>query len=638
MRDHIPIPIDEFKGFWSRGDAESCPIGYQTELINFKFIEGGIETRDGLDVVIATTTIMKMYYFPDASNQREGFIVLKSDTKLYHIYDNTGSGGWVTFQISNAIAGMTDFAFASKDGRAYLTPSANNNAGALPGEFLYVYDGLATTMMRKAGGTPITGALTAVNSGTAGTVEKGIHVFGVVAETNTGFQTEIGPVILPTVTADGTKKVDISTVAAGPSTTVKRHIVGSKAIDSTTYSGNPRDYELFFIPGATINNNTGGGTITVDFTDGSLVESAAHLLDLFSEIPAGGGLGFYHDRLLIWGLSDGTTDGNPTFVNEVLVSTPGEPESFDAVSGLLLPPREGIGITYCQEYRDVLYVAKFNRTYAFNDNGDDPVTWPSTVLDQGLGIAKRGVASIWTYGGINIESLIVINDEGIHLFSGTFNKPELSYVISDFWKTIDKNHLRNGRVHAYIDSTLQRLYVIIPQYYMILEGDFANGLTADKIRWSKWIFNADINTIMLFDKDNLLYIGANTGIHYVKPGKTDDLVSGFAAQKIPDPTCITALVNNIEPDDDNIYHYGGARIRVVGSGNIIPKLHNLDDTQIQTLATIVLALAPARYYFILANMLSQRARLELATTVKDEHIKINKINMYTKLTYTMYPA
>jgi hypothetical protein len=635
MRDHNPIKIEDFGGFFDRGDLDTVPLNHSTELINFKFNKSDIETRDGLETRMSGFGVLRMYYFPDAAIQENiSLLVLKDDHKIYHIY---GDNWDHSFEVSNAITAMTDFVFTEYYGRAYISPTVKNNAGGVSNEFTYVYDGKALAKMRKIAGTPITGALTVTNSGTAGNVDEGIHVFGIVAESDTGFQSEIGPATLPTVTAPGAKKIDI-TAASGPTTTVKRHIVASKAIKADLYTGNPKDYELFFVPDGVINNNTNGATITVDFADGSLVESAAHLIDLFSELPSCGGFGWYHGRLLLWGVGDGTVDGNQTFVNEVLVSLPDEPEAFDAVNGLLLIPRDGIGVTYCQEYRDILYVANFNRTYTFNDNGDDPTSWPSTKLDEGIGIAKKGVSSVWITGGINTEALVVFSDGGIYIFNGLFNQPELSYKIRDYWIVLNKNDLRNGRIHAYTDSTNKLIYFCIPDLSTILVCDYSEGLTFENVRWSKWTFDATPETITLIDKDYTLYIGFSTGIGYIKVGKLNDTIPGSSATAIPNPTITSSMMNNPEPEDENIYHFGGTRIRAAGSGNLRPTLFGLDDSPTQTLAVMSLTSLPTREPFFLANLVSQRARIRLQTTAINEHVRISRVIMYTKFMYTMFPA
>src|SRR5882724_6921558 len=209
MRNHDPILIEDMNGYWNRGDIDTCPPEHFTEFINHKTIEGGFQTRDGVRVVKASTSPLRIWPYPD-SGVGDGYLELRADNKIYHVYGGISFGvpSFTVFQVSNAITGMTDFAFVSINGRAYISPCTSTNLGGLSGEFIYVYDGGGVNMMRKAAGTgPTTaeGAMTAANSATAGNVEAGIHVFGVVYETNSGFLTQIGPsTAYPTVNADGT--------------------------------------------------------------------------------------------------------------------------------------------------------------------------------------------------------------------------------------------------------------------------------------------------------------------------------------------------------------------------------------------------------------------------------------------------
>lgn len=638
MRDHEPVFIEEFNGLYLRGDGFPCPIDHSPEFSNLKFNQSGFQTRSGLGVFLASATnILKYYYYPDAP-AGDGYLVLKSDNKIYHLVGAIGA--FVSFTVSNAIATMTDFAFVSINGRAFLSPTVNTNLGGLPGEFLYVYEGDQTTMMRKAGGTAPTtaeGNMVVVDSASAGHIEAGIHVLGVVYETNSGFLTQIGIDILPTWTAAGAKKADVSAIpvfAGGGGTLItKRHLVASKFITATNYNGDPKSYQLFFVPNGTIANNT-STTLTIDFFDSELIEDASHLLDLLAEIPAVGGLSTYHGRMIGWDTA--------TNINEVLVSYGGEPEAFDAVTGLLLVPREGIGITRCQQYRDILYVFKNIKTYGFNDNGDVPTSWSSMVVDDGLGAGKEGVSNVGTYGGINTEALILINEQGVSLFTGLFNKPELSFKIRDFWLSLNRGDIRTGKIAAYIDSINQLLYICNPASNMIILGDFANGLSAETIRWSQWLFDLAPNTIGLFDKDNKLVMGSATGLHYINIGATSDVINGTGTVKIPNPTYSTALINNSDgmhpQDDENIYHFGGTRIRVTGAGNLIPTLKGLDNVITSVLSTLAMASAPGREKVILANMLNQRARLVLQTTAIDETMNINQIILYVKPIYMSYPG
>lgn len=637
MRGHNPLIVDKFKGFWSRGDLEACPIDHSTEFINCKTIESGFQTRDGLAVAIQTSAnVLRMYNYPDAG-VGDGFLVLESDNKIYHYYGGISGGvpSFTKFQVSNAITNMTDFAFVSITGHAYISPSSSSNLGGLTGEFVYFYDGGGVNMMRHAAGVAPTnadGALAAANSATAGNVQAGIHVFGVVYETNSGFLTQIGPDTLATVTATGTKSVDLSNIpifsGGGGTLVIARWLVASAFINAIDYTGDPRQYQLFFIPGGVINDNT-TTTLTVNFYDASLDEDASYLLDIKPTIPAVSGLGTYHNRMIAW-------DSVDYGINIAMVSYAGEPEAIDAVSGLIEVPLEGTGITYCQEYRDVLYVMKFNRMIAFTDNGDVPTSWPSADIDQGLGCGKNGLSIVGDNGGgTNIEFLIMINEQGIYTFSGILNVPELSWKIKDYWASLTILNINVGQIGAFTDPLHQMLYIVIPELNTILVGDYSDGLDQINIKWSKWEFANAPTCICLFDKDNKLMVGFDQGVHWIEIGLTNDTYAGGSAAAIPNPTMITAQLP--QGQDDNILHFGAIRPRVLGSGNLRTEIYGLDQVYFQILAVYAMGVSPGNEPVILCNLLSQRARIQFQTTAINETMKFSRLTLFIKPTYTSYP-
>lgn len=643
MRGHDPLLVEELNGYWNRGDTDTCPPDHFTEFINHRTIESGFETRYGVREIKASTSPLRIWPYPD-SQLGDGYLELRSDNKIYHSWGGISAGvpSFTTFQVSNVITGMTDFAFISINGRAYISPSTSTNLGGLPGEFIYVYDGGGVNMMRKAAGTGPTiaeGAMTAANSATAGNVEAGIHVFGVVYETNSGYLTQIGPsAAYPTVNATGGFKVDLAAIpifgGGGGTLITKRHIVASKLIDPTTYNGDPASYQLFFVPGGTIANNT-TTTLTVNFFDSELIDDASHLLDLLPELPSVSGFGTYHNRMLAWDIADDFGDANDG-INVCMVSYAGEPEAIDTINGFIQVPRLGTGITYCQEYRDVLYVMQFNKISAFNDNGDVPTSWPSAVVDQGLGCGKYGVVQVGIYGGINVENFITLNDQGIYMFTGNLATPELSWKIKDYWRSINFADIILGKVQGYNDSLNQFLYIVLPNQGTILVGDYSDGLTAEKIKWSKWTFSNTPGSILLFDKDNKLFISFPSGIHWIAPLTTNDTYAGASAVKIPDPIVIGALLPNT--NDDNQMHYCGARLRVSGSGTLRCKLYGLDNTVTNTLPNQTLSTTPGKEYFLLGTLVSQKARLEMKTTGINETFKVNRYTLFSKAIYTSYPS
>src|SRR5688572_1506948 len=197
------------------------------------------------------------------------------------------------------------------------------------------------------------GALNAANSSTNGGVDLGLHIYGVVYETNSGYLTAPGPEFFAVQThAIGTKKITLTNVPTGGAAVTKRHIVASKAI--LNYTGDQTGYQLFFVPGGEIADNV-TTTITLDFFDIDLLEDASHLIDNFDEIPAAAVMTTYNNRLVI---ANGDFGEGTAYV-----SAAGEPEAFDEADGFLLPPYPSEHITNAQEFRDTLYILKKNRTF-----------------------------------------------------------------------------------------------------------------------------------------------------------------------------------------------------------------------------------------------------------------------------------
>jgi len=505
MRNHSPVLIEEFNGLWRRGDPESTPMDHFSDCNNLQFIQSGFRTRDGIDVVNVggktISDVVRMYMYVHQND--EGLLVLDSHGNIYHTKSPTPLVPILS------VTGMTDFAFVNISGRAYISP--HDGAIGLQDEFVYMYDGEGNPARAAAGNKPVDadGALAAANSATVGNVEAGIHIFGVVYETDSGFLSSFGPDTLPTVTTPGNKKVDLSNIPISPSSSVTaRRVVASKLIQTANYTGNTRGYQLYFVPNGRIADNT-TTTLPVNFYDAELLEDASHLEDLFEAIPAGAVMGIFHNRMIV-GSVFGAFNNDPSLDESGLNSTaylsfPGEPEAIDQVDGLIVAPLDSKPLTNAQEYRDVLYIFKQTRTLAYTDNGDNPTSWPLIAIDQGVGASIHGIATVLDSGGINVDYLLVTSLDGIMLFNGAYNRPELTWKIKDFWAELDRDNFKY--IQLVNDSVDQKIYMCLPDRKM-LYADYSNGLAADKIRWCPWEFRARITTITLINI-NALVVGSD---------------------------------------------------------------------------------------------------------------------------------
>jgi hypothetical protein len=202
---------------------------------------------------------------------------------------------------------------------------------------------------------------------------------------------------------------------------------------------------------------------------------------------------------------DGTTDpSKPDNRSVAWLSAPGEPEAINQVDGLLIAPLDGNPLTYAQEFRDILYLFKKTRTFAYSDNSDEPATWKEELLDQGVGCPVHGIATVLDSGGVNVDFLLVADFSGLMLFNGTYARPELSWKIEDYWTSIVHNNFR--QIQFVNDSLNKKIWMVLPDPNRnhLLFADYANGLDAKNIRWSRWIYPAEMSTVTLIETDKVV--------------------------------------------------------------------------------------------------------------------------------------
>jgi hypothetical protein len=464
-----------------------------TECNNLKFIgDNSFGSRDGIglhqNVAVPLSNVLRIYNYP--TTDENTLLVLISGGDIYHVVDSTTVHGPIL-----SIAGMTDFGFVPYAGRAYITPFFTELVGDLNRErglqnnFLYVYKGDGTAA-RKAAGTAPTVAATVAN-GAVGYTDAGIHIFGYVFETDTGYLSAPGGLVAFTTSA--LLSLNFSTIAVSPSVSVtKRHLVASKVIQ--TYNGDVNGYQLYFIPNGTIAGNIVTVLNGVSFYDQDLLLDASHLSDNFSEIPAGVGLCTYHNRLVTYCTYDNVSVG--------YVSATGEPEAINQINGVLLFPPDGNPLTNATELRDVLYMFKRGRTGSFVDNGDEPATWPYSNVDNAMGTGVHGIATVLDSGSSNIDYLVVATFKGVTMFNGRYILPELTWKIQTTWLTQDFKN-KNRVIQIVNDSVNQLLYIVMTDR-TVMFGNYSNGFDPKSIRWCPWTFWVFVNSLALVNVNELI--------------------------------------------------------------------------------------------------------------------------------------
>lgn len=381
----------------------------------------------------------------------------------------------------------------------YLAATINNNTDK---DIVINIDDAGLVTAFSAGSLPVptdNNALHASNGTDKGYCDFGLHVIGVVYETDTGFLSAPGPEVLAVQTfVNEQRSIIIDNIPISSDTAVvARWIVASKVI--SLFNGDDRGFQLFLVPNGRIDNNT-DTSLTISFFDSDLLDDASHLIDNFSEIPAFAVLSTYHNRLV------GAAEFSNISVSRL--SAIGEPEAINQVDGLIQMPPDGNSITAAQEFRDILYLFKQTKTSAYADNGNEPTDWQGTVIDQGVGASIHGISTVLDSAGVNIDFLLIIDYSGVILFSGTYQRPELSWKVRDYWFSLDKTDFKNIQIMN--DSLNQRIYICLPNKKLLF-ADYQLGLNYKQIRWAKWELPVEATTIALINKDTLA-IGAEQAL------------------------------------------------------------------------------------------------------------------------------
>lgn len=514
LRDHDSLVLESFNGLWDRGDNESAPSDHFIQADNVQYFNSGFETRYPLDkyqTIPPLTGIIRMYDYVLQTGQ--SLLVLTKGGKIYHCIGPDVIHGPIL-----TIPNMEDFGFVAIAGRAYITPfkTYQGNQGVnyqlgIQNQFLYVYKGDGTPARKAAGTPPIGSALSVTHEATAGKTDTGIHLIAIVYETDTGHLTALGPAVFGQLDYNGLFKILVSNIPVSPDPYVaRRHIVSTKAIPE--YNGDQTGYQFFFIPDGEIKNNIDTYKV-VEYYDADLLSDASHLIDNFSEIPAGVSLTTYHSRLVIVG-EYGTTEtltGLPEGIIDnrsiARLSAPGEPEAISKIDGLLVTPLDGNPLTNCQEFRDILYLFKRTRTLGYSDNGDEPSSWQEEVIDQGIGAPVHGIATVLDSGSVNVDFLLVADLSGLLIFNGTYARPELSWKIEDQWNMMVKNNFHY--IQLVNDSISKKIWMTVPPPYQqfVFHADYGNGLDPKNIKWARWIFNTKMSSLVLIEINKLI-VGA----------------------------------------------------------------------------------------------------------------------------------
>ena len=592
-----PKELMGYNGLWSRGNYSACPPEYLTDCYNCSFPgRNQVDIRQPFLANVATAAT-PAWHFIARLTSGDVLLTLSTDGKLR---DETNVVILKTWTFAN----VNGFAAINIYGRCYLSPTKNGQA--VSGEKVYYYDG--TNFSVAAGIKPATTAT--LTQPSSGNVDVGVHTAAVVFQYTYGYLSP--PSSLATITSDGSHNIHFASIPTGGAGVVARVLLLTVAGGS----------QLFFIPGGTINDNT---TTTFDYNgyDTSLISDASYLYNILTAIPACSSMLFYKGRMIFIGQT-GAPDQELT--SDLLIL-----ESVNSVNNLINLPVDDAsnGTNTGMIIRDVLYFTKPAGTYATQDNGGNPSTWPVTIIDSGLGAYNCGLSTFASSGSAQdiMDSALCINKRGLMLFTGNFQDPPLTYNIESIWQMIDSRFIYNAQIAHDVNSKV--VYLAVPLMpatsignsigsqisatnSLILAMDYKDGLSATTVKWTVWTNGLFPVSSMLMENFSLTGYGSNFNIYQLS---FCNAVDGYIYSLAPIVSIISGVVNtsgvNVTQVSGNTFQPALAGTQININGVYYP-LSVVIDSKHLTLRTPAGTQSGVSYYM---NVTSKYAQGDYSPTV-----------------------
>jgi hypothetical protein len=217
---------------------------------------------------------------------------------------------------------------------------------------------------------------------------------------------------------------------------------------------------------------------------------------------------------------------SPVLQSAVLVSYAEDFESFNGITGLLVPSEEnGQRLTTGEVIRDFLYLSKERSLFITQDNGSEPAgdsPWSLNEVSQRVGTYSfRGI-------GTGDEWATIAAESGFWYFTGGIitDDAKLSQEIQPTWDRI--NWAYGWSIDVKIDTTRKRIYVLVPlddstvnSHLLMLDytegfGDATNNNGVGR-KWTVWNLHGNSHNMVVRPNGSLdYYLGGNAGSRAIK--------------------------------------------------------------------------------------------------------------------------
>jgi len=487
--------ISGFLGPWARPEVTDLPPNRGLLALNTEYYSLEPGTRAGFGPLVNTNKIITSLF--NWIKAADDVSPVGNYLLLYNATD-----GEVEFIVNMASPFFTilfavtcDSIDACSNGNQLFVASINVSAqstpvGAAQVRIVGIYGAAINTDIGFLG--PLTTKPTLSNTG-SGSVTAGSHFVGYVITTRNGFTGLISPVVSGTstpdqtsaITAPGAQTIQVSLTATWPAEANLVQFV-------MTATTNP--FQYFTIPGA-LYAVPGGASFTVNaninISDQQLIANTNDVTNnqfFLTQNSLGAGP-FNPFKVVIYGSRSMylTYDTESTFA--IYGSEPNNAQQLTEQFHELRLPGFQMG---CSAFSlgGIFYVVGPNWTYSFQDNGQQPVAWPTpTLIDGRIGSACVEGVTVTASG----NWAAVVHTSGLYVMSGYYQDKPISYYNDPEWRRINWAAQQTIRIVDNHDKKVLALAVplddsTVPNYIMTWDYSQSQGGTPDyaSVSYSLW--------------------------------------------------------------------------------------------------------------------------------------------------------
>lgn len=591
---------------------------------NVRFEPGRVRSRDGFAARFASAGKVTSFHQWQTSQFNRVIFYDGNKVRSLNLVD-----GVVADMFTQAARG----AVVSESGsKAFI--STYTDTGVSAGPVRISVGSISATEVDMAFAPPWTFVPVMADAG-AGNVSEGVHRFGYIVETRTGFVGKPSPVNV----FDAHAPVSFTVASGGRALTMGLTL--NTPADAAfvhpimTRVDNPDRW--YFVPGAA--TAVPGGalgwviSIPIDISDERLADSAEEANDQFDALAQtlAGASPIGVSSVAAYGNRQVYIADNKAYFSE--------PDDYQYITeaGHVVQTQGQRRIVSGGTLRESFYMIGPSWTHAVSDNGDLPSTWASpTEVSGSIGTpAVQGVE--WRTAG---EYAWVASPSGFYLFTGQYGSRPISYYQTPEWERI--NWAAPYAVQVRDDYVDQKVYVSVAldantEASNLLVWDYARGMTPEDVDFVLYNLPSNFSGLGLVQthdtRETQLWIGPSTAGQVLRRSKGSHVdYNGQLVASVYE----TGLILGPADRSKRINQFGGIGYAIEGSGTLTVTVFGPDRVRQILAETQTLSVGPGQTFERKLYCLEENISIRFEVSGAGSWFDLTSLRVYWKPYATNY--